>query len=97
MAQVVYKVLLNYSLKTAHIWLFMPSAVYLWLCVKAELKRMESMGVILVKQIDEPTEWVSSMVAVTKKDGSLCICIDPKNLNENRMHEHYQLLTIEDS
>ncbi|XP_064617376.1 uncharacterized protein K02A2.6-like [Liolophura sinensis] len=62
--------------------------------VKNELKRMESMGVI--RAIDEPTEWVSSMVAVAKKDSTLRICIDPKDSNENIVREHYQLPTTED-
>lgn len=33
--------------------------------LKDELARMEKLGVI--KKIDEPTEWVSSLVAVQKK------------------------------
>ena len=36
------------------------------------------------------------MVAVPKKDGSLWICLDPKDLNCAIQREHYPLPTIED-
>ena len=42
------------------------------------------------------TQWVSSMVVVPKKDGKLCICLDPKDLNRAIRREHYPLPTIED-
>ena len=35
------------------------------------------------------------MVAVTK-NGTLCICLDPKDLNHAIRREHYSLPTIED-
>jgi hypothetical protein len=46
--------------------------------VKAELDRMEEIGVI-VKQ-HEPTKWVNSMVTVQKPKGKIRICIDPRDL-----------------
>ena len=53
------------------------------------------MGVI--KKVTEPTEWVSSMVAVGKMNtDNLRICIDPRNLNQAIMREHYPLPTIDD-
>ena len=36
------------------------------------------------------------MVAVTKKNGTLHICLDPKDLNHAIRHEHYPLPSIED-
>ena len=33
-------------------------------------------------KIDEPTEWVNSLVTVEKTDGSLRLCLDPKDLNK---------------
>ena len=47
--------------------------------VKAELERMESLGVIV--KVDEATEWVNSMVIV-QQPGKLRICLDPSNLNQ---------------
>ena len=50
----------------------------------------------IITPVEEPTEWISSMVAVTKKDDRLRICLDPKDLNRAIQREHYQLPTIED-
>ena len=36
------------------------------------------------------------MLAVTKKNGTLHICLDPKDLNHAIWHEQYPLPTIED-
>lgn len=36
------------------------------------------------------------MVIVPKKDGSLRICLDPRDLNRAILREHYPLPTIED-
>ena len=35
--------------------------------IKAELDRMEAEGVLV--KVDEPTEWVNSMVTVVKQNG----------------------------
>ena len=58
------------------------------------LKDMVKQGV--VEKVDGPSDWVNSMVVVQKKDGSLGICIDPKDLNKALKREHYQLPTIEE-
>ena len=46
--------------------------------------------------VTQPTPWINSIVVVPKKDGSLRICLDPKDLNRAIQREHYQLPTIED-
>ena len=58
--------------------------------VTEELRRMERLKVI--KQVDEPTEWVNSMVVVNRNDGKLRICLDPTELNQfvMRAHTHSQ-------
>ena len=63
--------------------------------VKAELDRMETLGVI-AKQ-DEPTDWVHSLVTV-RKPNKMRVCIDPKDLNRaiKRIHVHYHLQTVEE-
>ena len=48
--------------------------------VKRELDRMVKIGVI--RPMSEPTEWVSQMVATKKKDGSIHLCIDPRDLSK---------------
>ena len=50
----------------------------------------------IIAPVTTPTPWISSMVVVPKKNGTLCICLDPKDLNEAIQWEHYPLPTIED-
>lgn len=62
--------------------------------VKAELERMEQEGVI--ECVTEPTEWVSPMVPVVKKNGSVRICVDLKRLNQAVLREKFILPTLDD-
>ena len=55
--------------------------------VKAELHRMETLGVI--SKIEEPTEWCSPMVVVPKPNGTVRICVDLTKLNESVQRERY--------
>ena len=57
--------------------------------LKAELDKMERDEVIT--PVDEPTDWVSSLVVVMKKNGQLRVCLDPRDLNRAIKREHYQL------
>ncbi|KAG5840903.1 hypothetical protein ANANG_G00193720 [Anguilla anguilla] len=59
--------------------------------LKQELDRMTSLGVI--KKVEEPTEWVNSIVCVKKPTGDLRVCMDPKDLNANIKREHHQIPT----
>lgn len=59
--------------------------------VKKALQDMEDNGVI--RKVDEPTDWVSSMVIVEKPNKKLRICLDPRNLNKAIKREHFQLPT----
>ena len=52
------------------------------------------MGVL--SRVTEPTEWVSNMGVVRKKNGDIRICLDPTNLNKAVKRPHYALRTIED-
>ena len=62
--------------------------------VKDELDRMERLGV--VERVQEPTEWVNSLVAVLKPNGKIRLCIDPKDLNRAIKREQYPMKTIEE-
>ena len=55
---------------------------------------MESLEVI--EKVTEPTNWVNSMVTIIKPNGSLRICIDPRDLNKAIQREHYPMQTIEE-
>ena len=63
--------------------------------VKAELRRMENLGVI--QKIEEPTEWCHPIVVVTKPNGKIWICIDLTKLNSNVETELYQLESVDET
>lgn len=63
--------------------------------VRAELERMESIGVI--SRVDEPTDWCAGMVVVPKKSGSVRICVDLKPLNESVLRETFPLPKVDDT
>ena len=44
-----------------------------------------------------PTPWVSQLVLTKKKNGQICICIDPQELNKALLREHYTLPVLEDT
>ena len=50
----------------------------------------------ILAPVTQPTEWISSMVIVPKKDGKLRICLDPQDLNRAIQREHYPLPTIDE-
>jgi len=62
--------------------------------VKEELQRLKEAGV--VEEIQEPTDWCAPMVTVMKKNGSVRICTDFKQLNKAVKRERYMLPTLED-
>ena len=51
---------------------------------------------VVLQKVDQPTNWVSNLVVVEKKDGSLRSCLDPKDLNRAIKHEHYTIPTIQE-
>ena len=62
--------------------------------LKETLNSMVKANIIAL--VTEPTKWISSMVVVPKKNGTLRICLDPKELNAAIQREHYPLPTFED-
>lgn len=63
--------------------------------LRLKLSQMEKQEVI--RKVDEPTDWVSSLAIVDKPNtNDLRICLDPKHLNEAIKREHFQLPTIEE-
>ena len=64
--------------------------------LRRELDRMESIGIVEKVPLNEPADWVSSLVCVDKPNGSLRVCLDPKDLNRAIKREHYPLPLVED-
>ena len=62
--------------------------------IKDTLEELHSAGVI--EPVSKPMPWISSMLAVPKKNGKIRICLDPKDLNKAILRENYPMPTIED-
>jgi hypothetical protein len=62
--------------------------------VKEELQRLKEAGVI--EEIQEPTDWCAPMVPVLKRNNSVRICTDYKQLNKAVKRERYMLPTLDD-
>ena len=62
--------------------------------LKAELEKMKKLDVI--EKIDEPTNWVSSLVIIEKPDGNICLCLDPKDLNKAIKRHHHPMPTVDE-
>ena len=50
----------------------------------------------IVAKVDDPTDWISSMVVITKRSGKVRLCIDPNPLNNTLKRNHYRLPSVED-
>ena len=62
--------------------------------LKDELDRQIKLGYLA--KVNEPTDWVNSLVMTEKKNGDVRICIDPKDLNMAIKREHFQIPTKEE-
>ncbi|XP_012942933.1 uncharacterized protein K02A2.6-like [Aplysia californica] len=64
--------------------------------IKEELKEKRENRIIEKIQEGQPTQWVNSLVYRTKPNGSLRLCLDPKDLNKAILREHYTTPTLEE-
>ena len=62
--------------------------------LQAELEIFSNMEIIA--KVDDPADWISSMVVTTKRNGKVRLCIDPKALSNALKRNHYPLQSIED-
>ena len=62
--------------------------------IEDELNRMVEMDII--RKVTEPTDWVSSITYVQKADGSLRICLDPKDVNQALKRGQHHTPTVEE-
>ena len=54
---------------------------------------MVKQGIIV--PVDEPTDWVNSLIVRKKPNGSLWIYLDPKDLSMAIEREHYPVPTVD--
>ena len=50
----------------------------------------------IIAPVTEPMEWVSSLTYPQKADGSLHICLVPRDLNKAIIQEHYKAPTLDE-
>ena len=50
----------------------------------------------IIHTIEEPTDWVSSLTYVTKRDGSIRVCLDQRQLNKALIRPRDQTPTLDD-
>ena len=62
--------------------------------IKSELERMVNLDVI--RPVETPTDWVSCVTYAQKTDGSLRICLDPKDVNNALKRGHHHTPTAEE-
>ncbi|XP_014673091.1 PREDICTED: uncharacterized protein LOC106813467 [Priapulus caudatus] len=62
--------------------------------INTQLDQLVKQGVI--RRVTEPSEWVSSLTYSRKADGSLRICLDPKELNRAILRSHNNTPTLEE-
>lgn len=61
--------------------------------LKQKLAELTKQGIII--KVEEPTSWISNMVAI-RKPGKLRLCIDPRDLNKAIKRPKYQMPTLEE-
>lgn len=61
--------------------------------VKAELERMEKLGVI--SKVNQPTDWCAGMVVMPKGNGKVRICVDLTRLNDSVCRERHPLPAVD--
>ena len=62
--------------------------------IEQTLNYLVTQGVIA--PVSVPTKWVSSLTYLCKPDGSLHICLNPKDLNKAIVQEHYKAPTLDE-
>ncbi|KAK2140108.1 hypothetical protein LSH36_1483g00008 [Paralvinella palmiformis] len=62
---------------------------------KIELFRKEKLGIIT--PVDEPTPLASQLVIHLKKTGAVTVCIEPRELNNAFLHEHYTFPILDET
>ena len=69
-------------------------AIHLKAQIEAQILALLEMGVIV--PVIEPTEWVSSLTYPKKQDGSIRVCLDPKDINKCIIREIYKAPTLDE-
>ena len=88
-----YEIKLKCDLKPFSISVPRRVAIPLMGKVRAELRRMEQLGVIT--KVEGPTDWCAGMVVVPKPNGTIRICVDLTKLNLSVRRERHPLSAVQ--
>ena len=61
---------------------------------KEEIDRLIDVGVL--RKVEEPTKWVSTVVVMAQSNGKVRVCIYPRPLSKALHRSHYPLPVIDD-
>ena len=61
------------------------------LIVPLQRKLEEMVKQNFIEEVEHPTDWVNSIVCIEKKDGSIRLCLDPRELNKYIKREHFTI------
>ena len=50
----------------------------------------------VIEKVSEPTKWVNLLVVVEKPNKKVRLCLDPRDLNNSILREHYPMKTEEE-
>jgi hypothetical protein len=50
----------------------------------------------VIDKIDEPSDWVSSLVIAEKPDGQIRLCLDPRDLNKAIKRHHHPMSIVDE-
>jgi len=50
----------------------------------------------IIEPCKDVTEWQSNLVIIEKSDGSLRLCIDPREVNKYIVRDMYEIPTLDD-
>lgn len=69
------------------------------IAMEAEVETLvqELYGKGIIEKVDGPTDWVSPLVPIRKKDGSLRLCVDLRAVNQAVRTENYPMPNIENA
>ena len=68
--------------------------VAMWPLVHEKLDEILEQRIIV--QVEEPTDWVSSLAYSWKVNGKLRVCLDPRDVNKAIKRDNYKIPTIEE-
>ncbi|GBN99368.1 Transposon Ty3-I Gag-Pol polyprotein [Araneus ventricosus] len=77
--------------------LLVPLGGYQSVCVlnlRKNFKKLENEGIIA--KVNNPQGWVSNLIVVEKTDGSIRLCLDPKDLNKVIKRDYVLIPKIEE-